>query len=274
MPNWRARPGQPDPDGGRRHPEPRARPAGGRRQRAGRPAGAGRHAAGAAGGRGDVRAAADAVQRRGASAASRWMPPGGCAARRRSARPACSSRTTRRRRGSPRSSPPALADLPAAVRRDDGGLEEAARAALRRALGRRLGKRPMVDVHLLRLRPAERIRSGRAMGWVTGHRSCLCVDLVDRAVRGAADRDPAADARGCGLGLARRAGASALVRTALIVDPGFGGGVARRVVAGAEPVSQFPPWLAGCCTEISRHLRVRARKTGNFGPNARKICAR
>jgi ribonuclease J len=30
-------------------------------------------------------------------------------------------------------------------------LGEAARAALRRALGRRLGKRPMVDVHLIRV---------------------------------------------------------------------------------------------------------------------------
>ncbi len=44
-----------------------------------------------------------------------------------------------------------LGDLSAAARRDDGSLEEVARAALRRAVGRRLGKRPMVDVHLLRL---------------------------------------------------------------------------------------------------------------------------
>ncbi|MDE2581505.1 MAG: ribonuclease J [Rhodospirillales bacterium] len=45
----------------------------------------------------------------------------------------------------------ALAELPQAVRRDDATLDEAARAALRRALGRRLGKRPLVDLHLLRL---------------------------------------------------------------------------------------------------------------------------
>ena len=44
-----------------------------------------------------------------------------------------------------------LADLPAPLRRDDTTLEDAARAALRRALGRRLGKRPLVDVHLLRV---------------------------------------------------------------------------------------------------------------------------
>ena len=41
--------------------------------------------------------------------------------------------------------------FPPALRRDDAGLGEAARAALRRALGRRLGKRPMVDVHLIRV---------------------------------------------------------------------------------------------------------------------------
>jgi ribonuclease J len=45
----------------------------------------------------------------------------------------------------------AVADLPAALRRDDAGLADAARAALRRALGRRLQKRPLVDVHLLRI---------------------------------------------------------------------------------------------------------------------------
>lgn len=44
-----------------------------------------------------------------------------------------------------------LADLPAPLRRDDAALAEAARAALRRALGKRLQKRPMVDVHLLRV---------------------------------------------------------------------------------------------------------------------------
>jgi ribonuclease J len=45
----------------------------------------------------------------------------------------------------------ALADLPASLRRDDASLTDAARAALRRALGRRLQKRPLVDVHLLRV---------------------------------------------------------------------------------------------------------------------------
>jgi ribonuclease J len=45
----------------------------------------------------------------------------------------------------------AIADLPAPLRRDDAGLADAARAALRRALGRRLQKRPLVDVHLLRV---------------------------------------------------------------------------------------------------------------------------
>ena len=45
----------------------------------------------------------------------------------------------------------AVSDLPAALRRDDSALAVAARAALRRALGRRLQKRPMVDVHLLRV---------------------------------------------------------------------------------------------------------------------------
>ena len=45
----------------------------------------------------------------------------------------------------------ALAELPATSRRDDATLIEAAKAALRRALGRRLQKRPLVDVHLLRV---------------------------------------------------------------------------------------------------------------------------
>ncbi len=45
----------------------------------------------------------------------------------------------------------AFADLPSALRRDDAGLADAARAALRRALGRALQKRPLVDVHLLRV---------------------------------------------------------------------------------------------------------------------------
>jgi ribonuclease J len=44
-----------------------------------------------------------------------------------------------------------LQDLPTNVRRDDATLLEAARSALRRTLGRKLGKRPMVDVHLIRV---------------------------------------------------------------------------------------------------------------------------
>jgi ribonuclease J len=44
-----------------------------------------------------------------------------------------------------------LAELPMPLRRDDAAFLEAARAALRRALGRRLQKRPLVDVHLLRV---------------------------------------------------------------------------------------------------------------------------
>ena len=45
----------------------------------------------------------------------------------------------------------AVADLPAALRRDDALLIEASKTALRRVLGRRLQKRPLVDVHLLRV---------------------------------------------------------------------------------------------------------------------------
>ncbi len=44
-----------------------------------------------------------------------------------------------------------LNDLPPALRRDDGAMADAARAALLRALGRRLQKRPVVDVHLIRV---------------------------------------------------------------------------------------------------------------------------
>lgn len=45
----------------------------------------------------------------------------------------------------------AVDDLPQSLRRDDAALNDAVRAALRRALGRRLQKRPLVDVHLLRI---------------------------------------------------------------------------------------------------------------------------
>ena len=44
-----------------------------------------------------------------------------------------------------------VGDLPAPLRRDDSALAEAARSALRRALGKRFQKRPLVDVHLLRV---------------------------------------------------------------------------------------------------------------------------
>jgi ribonuclease J len=45
----------------------------------------------------------------------------------------------------------ALRDLPAPTLRDDAALTDAARTALRRAVGRRLQKKPMVDVHVLRV---------------------------------------------------------------------------------------------------------------------------
>jgi ribonuclease J len=45
----------------------------------------------------------------------------------------------------------AVAELPVPLRRDDVALTDAARAALRRLLGKRLQKRPLVDVHLLRV---------------------------------------------------------------------------------------------------------------------------
>ena len=44
-----------------------------------------------------------------------------------------------------------LQNLPANLRRDDTALLDAARSALRRTLGRKMGKRPMVDVHLIRV---------------------------------------------------------------------------------------------------------------------------
>jgi ribonuclease J len=44
-----------------------------------------------------------------------------------------------------------LADLPTPLLRDDANFPEAARSALRRALGRRLQKRPLVDVHVIRV---------------------------------------------------------------------------------------------------------------------------
>ena len=44
-----------------------------------------------------------------------------------------------------------LRELPAPLRRDDASLRESAKAALRRVVGKRYGKRPMVDVHVLRV---------------------------------------------------------------------------------------------------------------------------
>ncbi|HET9148133.1 MAG TPA: MBL fold metallo-hydrolase, partial [Acetobacteraceae bacterium] len=44
-----------------------------------------------------------------------------------------------------------LADLPSALRRDQTALRESAKSALRRVVGRRYGKRPMVDVHVLQV---------------------------------------------------------------------------------------------------------------------------
>jgi ribonuclease J len=45
----------------------------------------------------------------------------------------------------------AVSDLPAPLRREDDALREATRAVLRKAVGRRLRKRPAVEVHLLRV---------------------------------------------------------------------------------------------------------------------------
>ncbi len=44
-----------------------------------------------------------------------------------------------------------VGDLPAPLRREDDALREAARSALRKAVGKRLRKRPNVEVHLLRV---------------------------------------------------------------------------------------------------------------------------
>jgi ribonuclease J len=45
----------------------------------------------------------------------------------------------------------AIDELPLVLKRDETAMIDAARSALRRALGRRLQKRPLVDVHLLRV---------------------------------------------------------------------------------------------------------------------------
>ena len=44
-----------------------------------------------------------------------------------------------------------LAELPPALRKEDAAFTEAARAALRRIVGKRLGKRPIVEAHILRI---------------------------------------------------------------------------------------------------------------------------
>jgi ribonuclease J len=45
----------------------------------------------------------------------------------------------------------AVGELPSALKREDDALREAARSVLRKAVGRRLRKRPNVEVHLLRI---------------------------------------------------------------------------------------------------------------------------
>ena len=121
------------------------------RQRPGRPPGAGRQPPGAADRRGDGRAPAHAVQRRRDRQRGGGRGRPAARARRASACPGCSRPTTPRPAASPTNWPTAIADLPAPMRRDDAALAEAAKTALRRVLGRRLQKRPLVDVHLLRV---------------------------------------------------------------------------------------------------------------------------
>ena len=44
-----------------------------------------------------------------------------------------------------------MGELSAPMRRDDDALREAARTSLRRAINKRLRKRPTVEIHLLRV---------------------------------------------------------------------------------------------------------------------------
>ncbi len=44
-----------------------------------------------------------------------------------------------------------LADLSAAERRNDGQIEQAARQAVRRVVRAHLGKKPLTDVHIVRI---------------------------------------------------------------------------------------------------------------------------
>ena len=61
------------------------------------------------------------------------------------------ARRSRYRSGSPSELADAIDDLPAPTRRDDAALTEAGRSGLASPLGRRLQKRPLVDVHVLRV---------------------------------------------------------------------------------------------------------------------------
>jgi len=44
-----------------------------------------------------------------------------------------------------------ISDLPAGLRQEDETLKEAMRTALRKTLGRRLKKRPAIEIHLIRV---------------------------------------------------------------------------------------------------------------------------
>jgi ribonuclease J len=50
----------------------------------------------------------------------------------------------------------ALVDMPAGQRHDDAAVREAVRRALRRALNERFGKRPLIEIHLVRIKGEER----------------------------------------------------------------------------------------------------------------------
>ncbi len=45
----------------------------------------------------------------------------------------------------------AVEGLPAPARRDDNAVRDAARRALRRVVAERFGKRPLIEIHLVRL---------------------------------------------------------------------------------------------------------------------------
>ena len=50
----------------------------------------------------------------------------------------------------------ALVDMPAGQRHDDDAVREAVRRALRRVLSERFGKRPLIEIHLVRIKGEER----------------------------------------------------------------------------------------------------------------------